>query len=239
MKQNEFERIEAYLLGEMTAEEQIIFEQELEQNPTLKTETEELKTLIESVETSSIKELLNDFHKEIENQKVAENPYKKILHFSSWKWVAAACILLLVGAFWFFKDFTAQNNLYKKYYEQDPGLPTVMGETDNYKFYEGMVDYKQGNFDNALENWTELLEKKPTNDTLNYFAAMAYLGKNELEKAENYLIETQKISTSNFKNDAAFYLALIYLNQNKTEKAKEILQNSSHPKVREILSELD
>ena len=123
--------------------------------------------------------------------------------------------------------------MFLEYFSPDPGLPTVMGNNDNYPFYEAMVDYKEGNYDVAIKKWRGLLVSKPNNDTLNYFLGVAHLANDDSKSAIPYL-EKIDVSESFFGKDAKHYLGLAHLKSGDIEKAKALLEKDS-----EVIKSLD
>jgi len=62
-----------------------------------------------------------------------------------------------------------------EYFKPDAGLITSMGGNENYEFYRGMVDYKQGNYKAAISRWKDQLKLKKDNDTLNFYIGVSLM----------------------------------------------------------------
>src|SRR5690606_9659268 len=107
-----------YYTNAMPNEERQEFEKRLETDSEFKTQVEDVKLFILSIETQSFKEQLDKYHKDI--------PKKISLQFL--KYAAAIIILIAVGNYWFFGT-PSHEKLYTKYFTPDPGLPTTMGKT--------------------------------------------------------------------------------------------------------------
>src|SRR5690606_31682667 len=137
--QNLLERIERYHTNAMTPEERLEFEKELQTNPDFKTLVEEAKILMLGIETQALKEQLNEFHKEIAENK--PNQSLKVISLPIFKYAAVAIVLIALGNYCFFGT-PSHEKLYNQYFSPDPGLPTAMGSTENYDFYDAMVNYK-------------------------------------------------------------------------------------------------
>ena len=114
-----------------------------------------------------------------------------------------------------------------------------MSSSNNFPFYDAMVNYKQGEYAIAISKWEKIEQKSPDNDTINYFLGVAYLAHQNVEKAVPYLSKTINNSNSVFLEDAYFYLGLAYLKSDKKEKAKQAFQKSKSEKSQEILKRLD
>src|SRR5690606_13831875 len=106
---------------------------------------------------------LPGFHKQVQRTQ----PLTKIRWL---KWAAAASVagILLWSSYFFFAN-TPSEKLFAQYYQPDPGLPTLMGISDNYVFENAMVSYKTGDYKKAIVDWQQLLQENMDNDTLQYF----------------------------------------------------------------------
>ena len=149
----------------------------------------------------------------------------------------AAILVLAIGSYWYFGQPTNEK-LYTKYFTPDPGLPTTMSATNNFEFYDAMVNYKHGEYKIAISKWKKIEQKNPTNDTINYFLGVAFMAeKNETESIpyfQKVLVENNSV----FTNDAYYYIGLAYLKNNNLDKAKENFKNSTSEKSFAILAEL-
>jgi tetratricopeptide (TPR) repeat protein len=236
--QEELEIIERYITNDMTFDEEASFEEKLQNDPDLKNQVEDIKTMLLGIETQALKEKLKEFHDEIPKTKILEKKTIKVSHLDLRKLLAAAAIIIALGSFWYFNK-PSNERLYSKYFTPDPGLPTTMGSTDNYKFYDAMVNYKQADYKKAISKWEVLQLKSPENDTLNYFLGVANLAKGQTDLAITYLQNTTQKPESVFIEDAQYYLGLAYLKINKKEEAIKAFQLSHLDNSKTILSELE
>lgn len=238
---DKFERIEQYLLNRMPDSERIAFETQLASDFTLKQKVEDLKILLEGIETESLKEKLNTFHEDLTSKIKPLNHTSETKTVSiSWykKYGIAASIILLLGLgfLWIINQDNTQK-LYTKYYTPDPGLPSLMSSDNdsNFQFNDAMVTYKQGDYKTAISKWNVLLEPEPKNDTLNYFIGSAYLANKQATTAITYL---EKVSTY-FKDEANYYLGLAHLKNDNIQLAKKYLNFSTIDDSKALLLELN
>ncbi|WP_111684443.1 tetratricopeptide repeat protein [Winogradskyella tangerina] len=239
ISQEEFERIEAYLNGSLSEEDLSSFEVQLKNEEGFASKVEDIKTVLIGIETQSLKAQLDRFHDEaINNSTNASNSETKVRSLNLRRIAVAAALIIAAGSFWFLTG-NSNERLYAKYYSPDPGLPTTMGDTDNYEFYEAMVSYKQGNYKDALKTWKDQLNTKTKNDTLNYFVGSALLASKQEKEALSYLLEVTKQDHSTFKNEALYYLGLAYLKSDNKEKAIEYLKKSNATQAKDLLNKLD
>lgn len=239
ISQEEFESIEAYLTGQLSDEDVIVFEDRLKNEKGFASTVKDVKIVLTGLETQALKEQLDEFHNEMPNMQetiLTNEPKVKSLH---WKRIAVAAVLIIgLGSFWLFNG-NSNDRLYSKYFSPDPGLPTAMSSTDNYEFYEAMVDYKQGNFNTAGAKWKILLEANPKSDTLNYFIGSALMADDKTSEAISYLNTVTEIDNGAFKNEAYYYLGLAHLKSDNTNAAISALKKTNLPKSKDLLKKLD
>ncbi|MBT0607239.1 hypothetical protein [Aequorivita echinoideorum] len=213
------DQIDQYLRGELPANQLDAFEKRLESDTILKAAVEEQKAITDGAEEYFLRDSLDVFHREMYTENSTKN--------RSFWFAAAAAILVIIGVTsWalFFQNETPQS-VFAENFRPDPGLPTTMGPSEDYVFYEGMVDYKRKKYDEALEKWQPLLQKNKESDTLNYFVGVAYLAKGNSSQASGFLENVTIKKNSIFNDDARYYLALSKINDGKISEAKTILEH--------------
>lgn len=232
------EIIERYINGSMTSQELKDFNQLLELDNEFKVKVEDVKTMLTGIETQALKEKLNEFHKEIPKTIIENTPNTKVRFLSFSKMSIAAALIIAIGSIWFFS--TPKNEkIYANFFKLDPGLPTTMSTTNNFAFYDAMVNYKHGDYTIAIDKWSVLQEKKPGNDTLNYFLGVAYLANKNVTDAIPFLERSIEAKDDFvFLDDAYLYLGLAYLNEGNMELAKKYLTTSETNTAKQIISEL-
>lgn len=211
-----FEAIEAYVLDRMSAEERTVFEQRMAGDAVLRAEVELEQENIRAVELGGVTRMLKEI---AATERVTEvtgsgwSPYLK---------VAAVVAVLATGAIWWVMRPSANERLFAVYYTADPGLPVTMGATDDPVFYDAMVAYKLGNFEEARNKWSPLLMAEPTNDTLVYFIASASLRMDDMSHAIPGFEALANDPASGFNNKSKWYLFLAYIKQGEAEKANAL-----------------
>lgn len=239
ISQEEFESIEAYLNRELSDEDWSVFENRLKNEEGFADKVEDIKAILIGLETQTLKEQLDSFHKDVLNGESDNLDPKPKVKSLDWRRIAVAAVLIIAaGSFWFISG-NANERLYAEYFTPDPGLPTTMGNNDNYEFYKAMVSYKQGNYDEALIIWKDLKKNKVSNDTLSYFIGSALLADKRETEAITYLTFVTKQEETVFKNDAYFYLGLAYLKASKIEEATSALNKSDLKDAKDLLKKLN
>lgn len=229
---HEFDR---YWLNRMKPDERKQFDRRLAEEPQLRAQFEEYRTMAIAIGEAALRERLDEFHSNLEDTGTG----KVVDLFSRVKrihWAAAALVAILTIPLWLqLQDETGKQDLFGKHFRPDPGLPTVMGESRSYLFYEGMVDYKRGAYDTAIGKWESL----PSTDTIAYFLGVAYLANDAPDRAIGYLKGLAEVNTSVFREETLYYLGMSYLRKGQEDRAREYLSQSKSPKALEVLKSMD
>lgn len=232
------ETVERYYNGSMAQKERLSFKEQLQNDPDFKLLVEDIHTTLLGIETQALKEQLDVFHKDIPENDPAETTTPKVRNLNFSRIAIAIAIIMALGMFWMFRS-SSNDKLYIEYFTPDPGLPTTMSASDNFEFYDAMVNYKQGDYTLALSKWGKLEHKKPNNDTINYFLGVAHLAAKNPEKAVPYLHKTTTNLHSVFLEDAYYYMGLAYLKMDNIQEATEAFKKSKSEKSLEVLKRLD
>ncbi len=215
-----------YLSGQLSGEELEDFEYKLKTNLPFKNEFEKYKALIHDIDLAFFKNDLENIHTQTQPTKTV------FLNTKLW-WAAASIFIVgLIAFYWIQQNNTP--SLYATYFKKDPGLPTLMGVTDQLPFQQAMVLYKQGKYKEARSGWKEMLKAYPQNDTLNYYWAMSYLNENKTDSALYYLDKKSVRESPKFRNDALYYKTLISVKNKDYYKALSYID--SLPPTREVES---
>lgn len=237
ISQEEIEKIEQFVLNKMSGQQAEAFRKELEQSPALRDKYAEVKILIEAVEEGALRENMEQFHHQMETEFSSPKSTKKL---NPYYWAAAAAIVLCIASVvWIlYPRETEHQKLFVQFYQEDPGLITAMSSEGQYEFDRAMVDYKSGNYREAIERWEKLIVKKTDNDTLNYFLGVAHLALEETGPAISYFEKVSQLPEGRFSDDNYWYMALAYLKQGKVEEAVSKLEKTEHPMKEQLLKSL-
>lgn len=237
ISQEDFERIDRYVKNLMDPKEKSSFEIELTQQPQLKNEVELHRKLIASLE-------VNTFIREKEystSNSLKPAPFKNIVSFRR-VWLAAASVIIILtaAALWFILSPSKNDRLYSSYYSIDPGMPTNMGAEEEYEFNRGMVDYKTGEYEQAISRWEKLYAEDSLNSELNYFLGVAWLNLENVPKSAHYLDKVSPDTLSPFRQSAIWYLALANIKMNNNQKAAILLKSiPEYPAAPQLLKDLE
>ncbi|WP_308990594.1 tetratricopeptide repeat protein [Mariniflexile litorale] len=234
-----FEAIERYINGTMEPDELKDFNDYLKIDSEFKTQVEDIKMILLGNKTQSL-EPLNTFHeKKADTETLTFNPKKlRYLFFS--KTAITTAIIIAISSIWFFSR-SPNKKIYATYFKPFPALSMPIDSKNNYEFYDAMAHYKYENYDLAINKWEDLRNKKPNNDTLNYFLGVAYLANKNIDRAIPFLEKTIEIPNVNFSflQNAYYYLGLAYIKNGNLNLAKKYLILSNTDASKEVMKKLD
>ena len=232
LSQELFEKIESYLLNQMPEDERVAFEKDIDIDRNLKAEVSRQKDLMLAAEVQGMKSKLNRIHGKQTGRK---SP-------TVWYSLAASIVLIIaVGSWWIVRP-TASERIFSDYASFDPGLPVPMSATDDYDFYDAMVDYKSGDYETAIEKWNALSARSEVNDTLTYYIASAYFNAEKYKEAIDRYQRVIALDSETYAAKSEWFLGLSYLKLNEIDKLKQLAADS-HPenatRFNEILERLE
>ncbi len=234
ISQEEFEQIEAYINQSLSETDTVQFELRLRNEPGLSEKVAEIRDTIIAIESSILSEKMEGYHKNLSAEK-AERNHRNYRPFA---YAVAAILIVAIGVLWMMNQGSDHERLFASHFTPDPGLPTTMSTTNDYAFYEAMVDYKRKAYASAIAKWEPLYEAKPNNDTLAYFLGVAELANNNETKAITYLTQSESFDNSIFEEEAHYYLGMAYLKAGDIPLARKHLSLSATEKAKKVLAQL-
>lgn len=236
LDRNRFEAIEAYVLGTMTGDERVRFDQDMAGDADLRQEMELQRENILAVELGGVARMLKSMSAEQGREERASGSWKQYLKY------AAIVTITLSGSLWLLSRPSENERLFAEHFTADPGLPVHMGVSTDPVFGDAMVAYKLGDYVEARAKWAPLLQQEPTNDTLRFYIASAALASGDADAAIPLFKELDEQTTSAFHDRSQWYLFLSYVRAGKAGEAKAMkLEDDAvyGERVRAITSKLN
>lgn len=199
--QHNEDRINRYLFGEMTADEEAVFESELQQNETLKEQAEAIAQMVKAMDVvgkEHDKELITRMKSSASNGSAKKSWIYRL------SIAASLALILTVGYFTY--DYSRIGNLGKEYASTFPVSTIVRGEEDDeaaQKLTTLFNNVANGeDLDNTIVQLKELWSLSQ-NDTYNSYTnyepyigwnlAIAYLRNHDKRQAKSVLEEMAKM----------------------------------------------
>ena len=232
-------KIEAYLGNEMSDEEKLIFEQDIDRDEELQREVNLQREIIlhlkgiyvdkvgnkDSEDNKKLKAFFNsDEGKTIEKSLLeVRNLYKEKTRqpkFKLWRVVAAILVLILAVAGSVNYLTKEPTSLYAKYYN-NKDLPSIIKRDAQNQLNEIGTLFIAKEYENCIAKIENFLEKEATNNYEVYlYLAMSYSEINQTDKGIKVLNKLLDKKTL-YESKALWFKGLIYLKEEEITKAKE------------------
>jgi TolA-binding protein len=214
MEDNYNEKIDLYLDGELSAEDQAAFEKSMEQDPQLEEEIRQNLLLREIVETGYQEKMRSDIR--TWRSQTSQSDTQKLTNMRKlgYRLAAAASVVIILTATIFTGIVPQYSNsrIAARYYEPDEDLGAIRGNNDADILRQAFENYEQGNFTGAIPGF----QRYPNNDKALYGLGLSFYQIEDYENAvETFktLIERDNIE---YTERAEFYLLLSYLHTDQT-----------------------
>lgn len=234
--------IEKYLKNELSDNEKASFLEKVNTNPEFKTQFILEKQLFESLneedwsfienpnkdeieqytaiyKSDDVKKVKNTIEKVLINKKLKKK--NKTIFFSL---VAASFTLLILSTLFFYQN-TDLDALYKQNIALNelPSFVTRDVENSQKKLIKAEKLFKQKNYKEAINNFTQEYRSNKTNSNIFIYLAIAYIELSKYEKAENILDALIKSDLIDAEK-GYWYKSLLYIKSKQVDKAKKTLQ---------------
>jgi tetratricopeptide (TPR) repeat protein len=240
------EKIDRYLLGEMTQQERIDFESFMEENPDLK-ETMLIQKHIVSAIDAVEKEKFIQHLKEIDKSKMVQVVMEDSMHYKkmekaikleskeiNWKKYALSAIAIaamFVVVFLVFKNSNSTNydRLYAENFTTYPNdyvfsRSDDLTQEDQEIITEALQYYDNKEYSQTIQVLEKYLTAKDKDTELLFYLAMSQMEIGKIEEAIENLEYLNAVPDYLYSVDVKWYLALGYLKKGEGEKAKSLLE---------------
>ena len=243
MNESSFDLFERYIEDKLNIDEKEIFERQLIEDPLLKEEVQQYKTVIGGIRSVERLKMLNEI-------KVADAEMPRALKtvslfdFSnsrkeSFYWIAASIIMVLcIGGYWFINQEKKSDELFTQYFTPDKSKLKRLSP-------EASDNYQKGNYAAAIKALNNLQSSfdDTTEATNLFYKGNSYLALKEPDKAIECFKKVIESPNGVYKKESEWYLALSYVKAKKFNKARPILkrisENNDHPYQQDAKDVLD
>jgi tetratricopeptide (TPR) repeat protein len=238
-----------YLEGELDPETSARFEEDLKNDPSLKSELElymEVDEALAETEIMNLRSQLKELHEEVVpkiEKAVARKPRIRIVHMA----VAATLLILFTyGSFDLIKYGTGDQRVLNKYYS--PLEMTMVNRSSNSDInilmHSALMLYDKAKYKEAVTAFQQVLEKDPSQMASRLYCGISFFEIKEYQKASNNLIQIIEHKDNLYVEQAEWYLGFCYLMRDEKEKAirqfeKIVKENGYYSeKAKQILKRL-
>ena len=247
MKEFDYDMINRYLDGELSAGELKAFELQMQQDTDLQNEVELTRDVLSTLKIKlcpgenekALQHSLTEMNAEYFSKKTEQ---AKIIPLSRRRWmtaVAAVFVLALLLTVW---HPWKKEELYQQYAAIQIPAIAERGSASDSLLKQAVENFNNKKFAEAIPAFESVLKDSAENSFVQYYYAIALLQNGNIEKARAQLTALYD-GESIFKNDAAFYIALSYLKEKNKTVCKDWLNkipadNAAWLKAQELLKKL-
>jgi hypothetical protein len=240
MQEELFITFESYIKNEMSPEDKIDFEGQLQDDKefreafNLYKETTLFLSNKFSPQANAFKENLKTISKDHFSQ--SKSNKFKVISFKPWVYAIAACLVLFFGL----QLFQTNAPEFEDYNQPENASFIERGDSSqNLKLAQEAFNAK--NYAKAIPLFEIILKETPKPE-LEYFYAISLLEENSIQKAETILNKLKSGNTV-YKENAIWYLALSKLKQKNYQECKTLLKQITadtdyYEKAQKLISEL-
>lgn len=224
-REQNIDRFDAYLKGELSHKERSAFEKELDENEALKIDFEAYKVEVNLIKALGIREEMKSL---MDLSEASENPMRK------WRYLipvgmAAALIFVLI----FLPGGTTDNQLlFEKHFEPYPDA--ISGRNGEMDIEKAMSFYALKDYQMAIQAFNDLAES----DTTHFYRGLSYLG---IQEPIGALRDLGTITEGSlFYESAVWYKGLAFLLQDRGDSVVYYLNRTeiNKPEARSIIKTL-
>ncbi len=230
------ELIDKYFSGNLTAEDQLLFDQKM-LDPEFEKKVSLVNELVQGVRINAIE----DIKASLQQEEAIIRKEKRV----PLKWIlstAAAIALILISFWWLNRPSFITPDYYSQYFIPQKNTLVIEEKSipkSDLKF-EVFRNYDNKNYDVALSGFDQLLISD-NNPDYKYYKANTLLALGKTDQAINILENLLLENKTQYSTESKWLLALSYLKQNNFNSAKPLLQELSSgfykDKVNQILKD--
>ncbi len=231
-----------YLLGKLTPEETQRMEQELEDNPDLMESLDLQRDIMIGIQAGFDEELRK---KLIQSDLIEEGKIRSLSPRILWQWASVAAIVLgSLGVYYYLSQTSVEERIYLTYFEDFPNIVDPV-QRDTPGQSEGFIAYQNGQYQEALEIFSEMEQEDPTAIYTTFYKGICAMHLEDWSLAIQAFEKVRSAGDQRFVEAATWYVSLAYLRSGNRDRATLILESITEApgnfrtEARAILDQLD
>ncbi|MCB0707121.1 MAG: tetratricopeptide repeat protein [Saprospiraceae bacterium] len=227
-----YDLIEKHLAGLLTKEEQTVFDQLLNEDPSLAKEIAfhtRMNTVLGGEKIHQFRSVLQQVNKEWTASEAKAVPRVRRINTRSILGIAATIVFLLAALWFLFPTEKPSNDaLFASNFEPYTMVLNQRSELAadpiEQAINQAVLNYNQQEFEKAATGFQQLREVDPANVTYSFYTAISQLANGESAAAITLLEQLLVSDDHLLVEQSRWYLALAYLKENESQKARSTLQ---------------
>ena len=247
LSESSLELIEKYLLGQLTKEEQTIFDQEAK-NPRFQQAIQDQQALMNAFKAHGREEIIKEMN-QWDKGSLAQNAWIKTPRTWLYMTVSLAAVISLIWLFYLPNKTTpaSPEALFADHFSAFPNIISPTVRDGNSLFQNKDVAfgyYDEKKYAEAYRAFTAMPDSL-RDSRIEFYRGIAALGSNQTDTALILFRQINQQPESRFYKEAAWYAALAHVKKRESQQAIEYLtwisENLPHPfekESRELLKQL-
>lgn len=233
--EDRYDKIEAYLGGQLSESEARAFEQNLAQDAGLQEELNAhllAKDAIDVAIADSLRETLKTWKEEEKgNIGITEGPRIRTLWRRNLAIAASVLVLIVAGSYWWANSQYSDSAIAGRFYSAADLASLRKGPGDQEPLAPGTKLIQQGNYTEAIQFFNDALLANENNNEARCYRGQAYLLQGDLTAAETDLkLVVQNSIHKNLQEKAEWVLALVYLKEGNASQWQPLVEKmASNP----------
>lgn len=222
MDENEFERIEKYLLKRLNRKEELLLENDLNEGNISQRDIKMVRKILYATQSYGLKKELISIHGTLYNAQ-SESKSRVSNNWLYYSSLAATTIAIIVVLFIAFFKKQQHDSIFDDYFAPYPNYVTERGNEQDVSWYAGFEYYDQGEYNNALKKFEQGNYPKEQEMAVQFYKGVCYL---ILGNATEAIASFTSTSTKNnpYYQEVNWFLSLAFISNDEEDKAIEILK---------------
>ncbi len=220
-EEEKFQRIDDYVHGNLPAEEQALFRQQLRDDPQLAEAVALHRDMLAGFRTAIRRDVdreRKEHYARLDRQAARRN--RNVVPL--WLTGIAASLVLGVGMYLLTGD--KHDKLFEAYYEPYMAAATERGGTATEVKAQALQAYENGEYERAAALLASCPGATPPDAECLFYAGLTAIERNRLPEAERHLRQVAALPPNDYAGRARWYLALAYLKDDQPGKAERLLR---------------
>lgn len=215
--------------GELSPEELINFNRELENNPEFAKDFKIYKDINAALSNKAVINA-SKFMQEAYNENFAPKQTKKISLYRISSIAASLLVVISIGIYlWLSPDNSRREQIFSTFYND---MPSLQNSSDSANIYTQAINaYRVHDFKNAEILLNQLCETDSINSLYKFNLALVYLAAEKYNDSEKLLIKLINEKNQLIEDNSQWFLGVIYYKTKKYEKAREIFKHLAGNKI--------
>ncbi len=226
-EEEKFEQIDDYVSGNLPAEAQAVFEQQLRADPQLA----EAVALHRDMLTGFRRAIRRDVDRESEVDRERKAHYARLEQQAARRnravvplWLTGIAASLVLGAGVYLLTGDKHDKLFAAYYQPYMAAATERGGTATDAKAQALQAYENGAYERAATLLSSCAGAPSPDAECLFFAGLSSLALSRLPEAERHLLQVVTLPPNDYAGRARWYLALAYLKDDQPGKAEPLLR---------------